>query len=37
MAKRLTTEEFKLKFEQENPTVELLSECNGNKDYITVN
>ena len=36
MAKRLTTEEFKLKLEQENPTVELLSEYNGNKNYITV-
>lgn len=36
MAKRLTTEEFKLKLEKENPTVELLSEYNGNKNYITV-
>ena len=36
MAKRLTTEEFKLKLAQENPTVELLSEYNGNKNYITV-
>lgn len=36
MAKRLTNEEFKLKLEKENPTVELLSEYNGNKNYITV-
>ena len=36
MAKRLTTEEFKLKLEEENPTVELLSEYKGNKEYITV-
>ena len=36
MAKRLTHEEFKTKLEKENPTIELLSEYNGNKNYITV-
>ena len=36
MAKRLTTEEFKKQLEKENPTIELLSEYNGNKNYITV-
>ena len=36
MAQRLTTEEFKLKLKKENPNVELISEYNGNKNYITV-
>ena len=36
MPKRLTQEEYIEKLAKENPTVELLSEYNGNKNYITV-
>ena len=36
MAKKLTTEEFKLQLSREHPELELLSDYNGNKNYITV-
>jgi hypothetical protein len=36
MSKRLTTEEFKLQLSKEHPELELLSDYNGNKNYITV-
>ena len=36
MGKRLTTEEFKQQLSIEHPELELLSEYNGNKNYITV-
>jgi len=36
MGKKLTTETFKIQLEKEHPNLELLSEYNGNKNYITV-
>ena len=36
MAKKLTTEEFKTQLLKEHPELELLSDYNGNKNYITV-
>ena len=36
MPKKLTTEEFKKQLLTEHPELELLSEYNGNKNYITV-
>jgi hypothetical protein len=36
MAKKLTTEEFKVQLSKEHPELELLSAYNGNKNYITV-
>ena len=36
MPKKLTTEEFKLQLSREHPELELLSDYNGSKNYITV-
>lgn len=36
MPKRLTTEEFRIQLSKEHPELELLSEYNGNKNYVTV-
>ncbi len=36
MPKKLTTEEFKKQLKLEHPNLELLSEYNGNKNYVTV-
>jgi hypothetical protein len=36
MPKKLTTEEFKKQLKLEHPNLELLSDYNGNKNYVTV-